>query len=138
MDEHSIERIRRADFSLTVRGYDRNEVDRFLSELADWLETGGGEEAAGNEAVRMGLERIGEQTAAILTEAHAAAQAIRDDASASVRQQLVDANLTAESLRTDGYKQSPIRGVYRPQLRRTAAGLSQYMRVCIRSCTHAW
>jgi DivIVA domain-containing protein len=99
VDEHSIERIRRAEFPLSVRGYDRNEVDRFLAELADWLETGGGEQAAGVEAVRLELERIGEQTAGILAEAHAAAQAIRDDASSQVRQQLVDANLTAESLR---------------------------------------
>ena len=101
MDEHSIERIRRAEFPLAVRGYDRAQVDRFLAELADWLETGGGEDAAGIEAVRLELERVGEQTASILTEGHAAAQAIRDDAAAQVRQQLVDANLTAESLRTE-------------------------------------
>ena len=80
MDEHSIERIRNANFSISVRGYDRNEVDRFLAEVADWLETGEGEGAAANEAVRLELERVGEQTAAILTEAHAAAQAIREDA----------------------------------------------------------
>ena len=101
MDEHSIERIRQAEFSSAVRGYDRAEVDRFLTELADWLQTGGGEDAAGLEAVRLELERVGEQTAGILTEAHSAAQAIRDDASAKVRQQLVDANLTAESLRNE-------------------------------------
>jgi DivIVA domain-containing protein len=99
--DHSIERIRNANFSISVRGYDRHEVDRFLRELADWLETGGGEEAAANEAVRLELERIGERTAAILTEAHVAAQAIRDDASQDVRQSLVDANVTSESLRTE-------------------------------------
>lgn len=101
MDQHSIERIRKANFSISVRGYDRDEVDRFLGEIADWLETGEGEGAASNEAIRLELERIGERTAAILTEAHVAAQAIEDDASAKVRQQLVDANLTTESLRTD-------------------------------------
>ncbi len=101
MDEHSIERIRKAEFSLTVRGYDRGEVDRFLAELADWLETGGGEGAVGTEAVRLELERIGEQTAGILTEAHAAAESIREDAANQVRKQLVDANLTAESLRNE-------------------------------------
>ncbi len=101
MDEHSIERIRNANFSLAVRGYDRTEVDRFLAELADWLETGGGEHAAAVEAVQVELERVGEQTAAILTEAHAAAQVIRADAQAEVRKQLVDANSTAESLRAE-------------------------------------
>ena len=46
MDEHSIERIRNANFSHAVRGYDRGEVDRFLAELADWLERGGEDDAA--------------------------------------------------------------------------------------------
>lgn len=101
MDEHSIERIRNANFSHSVRGYDRAEVDRFLAELADWLETGGGEHATSLEAVRVELERVGEQTAGILTEAHAAAEAIRADAAAQVRQELVDANVTAESLRAE-------------------------------------
>jgi DivIVA domain-containing protein len=101
VDEHSIERIRNANFSHSVRGYDRPEVDRFLAELADWLETGGGEHAASLEAVRTELERVGEHTAGILTEAHAAADAIRADAAAQVRQQLVDVNATAESLRAE-------------------------------------
>jgi DivIVA domain-containing protein len=99
VQEPSIERIRNATFSLTVRGYDRNEVDAFLAQLADWLETGGGGGAAAVEAVRTELERIGEHTAGILTEAHQAAEAIRADAAAGVRQQLVDANSTAERVR---------------------------------------
>ena len=101
MDEHSIQRIRDANFSISVRGYDRHEVDRFLSEVADWLATGEGEGAAANEAVRLELERVGERTAQILTEAHVAGQAIRDDASQQVRQSLVDANATSESLRSE-------------------------------------
>jgi DivIVA domain-containing protein len=101
VDEHSIQRIRNANFSISVRGYDRNEVDRFLAEVADWLETGEGEDSAVSEAVRLELERVGERTAAILTEAHSAAQVIRDDAARDVRQSLVDANATSESLRTE-------------------------------------
>jgi DivIVA domain-containing protein len=101
MAEPSIERIRNATFPLSVRGYDRNEVDRFLTELADWLETGGGGGAAAVEAVRTELERIGEQTASILTEAHQAAEGIRGDASAGVRSQLVDANRTSETVRSE-------------------------------------
>lgn len=101
MQEPSIERIRNATFSLTVRGYDRNEVDAFLAQLADWLETGGGGGAAAVEAVRTELERIGEQTAGILTEAHQAAEGIRADAAAGVRHQLVDANQTTEKIRAE-------------------------------------
>jgi DivIVA domain-containing protein len=101
VDEHSIARIRNPNFSHSVRGYDRGEVDRFLAEVADWLRTGGGDDAAANEAISAELERVGELTAGILTEAHATAQAIREDASLEVRQQLVDANVTAESLRSE-------------------------------------
>jgi DivIVA domain-containing protein len=99
LDGHSIERIRNASFALSVRGYDRHEVDRFLSELADWLEINAGE-AARSEATRAQLERVAEQTAGILNEAHEAAESIREDAAKEARQHLVDANLTAESVRS--------------------------------------
>lgn len=121
MDEHSIRRIRNANFSHSVRGYDRAEVDRFLAEVADWLETGGGEEAAAVEAVSTELERIGEQTAGILTEAHAAAEAIREDAAAQVRQQLVDTNLTSETVRSEA-------GEYAADTRDEADGYARKVR----------
>ena len=98
MDPGSVDRIRNANFSHAVRGYDRHEVDQFLAELADWLEAGDDEVAAAS--TRSALERIGEQTADILTEAHDAAQAIRADAEHEVRQTLVDANLKADAMRT--------------------------------------
>jgi cell division septum initiation protein DivIVA len=82
-----------------VRGYDRNEVDRFLAELADWLDERGDDPTS--ELVRAELERIGEQTSNILTEAHDAAEAIRADAEREVRQKLIDANLRSESLSGD-------------------------------------
>ena len=98
MDAHSINRIRNARFAHAVRGYDRHEVDQFLKELADWLERDG---AVGDvsERVRAELARTGEQVADILTEAHDAAQQIREEASRETRQSLVQANATAESLR---------------------------------------
>lgn len=105
MRERSIDRIRNATFSHAVRGYDRHEVDQFLRELADWLDEGGESEAA-SEQIRAELERVGEQTAAILTEAHDAAEAIRENAAAEVRQQLVDANVTADSVRSAATEQA--------------------------------
>ncbi len=99
MDGRSIDRIKNANFSHAVRGYDRQEVDDFLRDLGDWLQ-GGGDEEAGSEAVRARLERVGEQTAQILAEAHDAAEAIREDAAAELRQALVDANVTSEKLRS--------------------------------------
>ena len=99
MDAHSISSIRNARFAHAVRGYDRHEVDQFLSELADWLERDGAVGDA-SERVRAELARTGEQVADILTEAHDAAQQIREEASREARQSLVQANATAESLRS--------------------------------------
>jgi DivIVA domain-containing protein len=100
LDAHSIDRIRNASFAHAVRGYDRHEVDQFLGELADWLERDGAG-AAASEQVRAELARTGEQVADLLTEAHDAAQEIREDAAAQSRQSLVQANATAESLRAE-------------------------------------
>jgi DivIVA domain-containing protein len=99
LDAHSINRIRNARFAHAVRGYDRHEVDQFLSELADWLERDGAVGDA-SERVRAELARTGEQVADILTEAHDAARQIREEASGQARQSLVQANATAESLRS--------------------------------------
>jgi DivIVA domain-containing protein len=100
VDEDIVDRIRSATFALARKGYDKGEVDRFLDEVADWLETEGGG-AADADVVRRELERIGEQTTAILTEAHDAAATMRTSAERQVRQQLADANLKAEALRSE-------------------------------------
>ena len=99
MDQRSVDQIRNASFSLAVRGYDRAEVDRFLAELADWLDDRGDDPTS--DLVRGELERIGEQTSNILTEAHDAAETIRAEAEREVRQKLIDANLRSEALRAD-------------------------------------
>jgi DivIVA domain-containing protein len=98
VDQDSVDRIRSATFPVAMRGYDRHEVERYLNELADWLETGGDEEARA-DLVAPELERIGEQVSTILTEAHAAATKMRADAEAEVRRQLADVNRKAEEIR---------------------------------------
>ncbi len=100
MDQEHVDRIRSASFSLARKGYDKREVDGFLDELADWMETGGDGEGPSADLVRRELERIGEQTTAILTEAHDAAETMRSGADRQVRQQLADANIKAETLRS--------------------------------------
>ena len=99
MDQDSVDRIRSATFPVARRGYDKREVERFLSELADWLETGGGDEAR-SDLVRRELERVGAQTGQILAQAHEAAESMRAQSEHEVRQQLSDANLKAESMRS--------------------------------------
>ena len=57
MDQESIDRIRTATFPTGRRGYDKREVDKFLTRLADWLETGGAEHTP-SDAIRRELEQL--------------------------------------------------------------------------------
>lgn len=79
VDQTSLERIRSATFPSARRGYDKREVERFLGRLADWLETGGGDEAR-SDTVKRELERVGQRTGAILAQAEESAQEIRAEA----------------------------------------------------------
>jgi DivIVA domain-containing protein len=103
VNNHAVERIRAATFPSALKGYDRAAVDGFLDELAQTLATGGaeGDEEGRGELVRRELERIGESTTAILTDAHDAAETIRRDAEQRIRHQLAEANLRAEALQGD-------------------------------------
>jgi DivIVA domain-containing protein len=82
-NESSIERIRAAKFPLVRRGYDPGQVEAFLAEVADWLETGGADEARA-EIVKREIERVGERTASILASAEDTAQQLRGDAEREV------------------------------------------------------
>jgi DivIVA domain-containing protein len=79
VDRDSIDRIRSATFPIGRRGYEKREVDRFLNRLADWLETGGGDQSRA-ALLRRDLERIGQQTGKILTDAHDVAEQLRAEA----------------------------------------------------------
>ena len=81
--EGGIERIRRARFPLVRKGYDPGQVEAFLAEVADWLETGGTDEARA-EVVRREIERVGTRTASILASAEDTAQELRGDAEREV------------------------------------------------------
>lgn len=79
MEQSSIERIRTATFAVERRGYDKREVEAFLNRIADWLETGGGDQAR-EEIIRRELERVGEHTAELLASAQDGAAQIRAEA----------------------------------------------------------
>lgn len=100
MDKDSIERIRTATFGVARRGYDKRQVDRFLEQLADWLETGGGDDAR-SEVVRTELERIGEQTGGILLAAHDASEALRASAAADLDKEREEAERYSSGLRAE-------------------------------------
>ena len=65
MDWTHFEQLRVSGFTMTRRGYDKREVDRFLDSLAEWLETDAANEL-GDQAVQRKLELVGKSTAHIL------------------------------------------------------------------------
>lgn len=94
----TIDKIRNATFTLTRRGYDRREVDSYLSKLADWLEGGGGDQVH-SDAIKHELDRIGRKTSKILTAAQEAADSIRNEAQHEAREIVEDARISTESTR---------------------------------------
>jgi DivIVA domain-containing protein len=99
VDETSLDRIRNATFPTTRRGYDKHEVEKFLARLADWLETGAGDESR-SDVVKRELEKVGERTGAILAQAEESAQQIRAEAEDEVRGTVNTANMEAAATRT--------------------------------------
>jgi DivIVA domain-containing protein len=106
VDQTSLDRIRNATFPSARRGYDKHEVEKFLARLADWLETGGGDESR-SDTVKRELERVGQRTGAILAQAEESAQQIRAEAEEEARGTINTANAEAEETRgeADAYSQ---------------------------------
>jgi len=104
VDQTSLDRIRNASFPSSRRGYDKREVEKFLARLADWLETGGGDESR-SDTVKRELERVGQRTGAILAQAEESAEQIRAEAQEQSRAAVAEAKAVAEetTAEADGY-----------------------------------
>src|SRR5689334_20770389 len=76
MDWKDIDRLRHPGFTVTRRGYDQHEVDRFLAALTQWLETDAPKQL-GDVAVKRKLELVGRSTARILTKTEEEAAELR-------------------------------------------------------------
>jgi DivIVA domain-containing protein len=100
VDQTSLDRIRNATFPSSRRGYDKHEVEKFLGRLADWLETGAGDESR-SDVVKRELEKVGERTGAILAQAEESAQQIRAEAEEEARGTVNTANMEATETRTE-------------------------------------
>ncbi|MDT7713164.1 MAG: DivIVA protein [Pseudonocardiales bacterium] len=100
VDQTSLDRIRNATFPAAKRGYDKHEVEKFLARLADWLETGAGDESR-SDTVKRELERVGQRTGAILAQAEESAQQIRAEAEEESRGTINTANMQAEETRSE-------------------------------------
>jgi len=120
VDETSLERIRKATFPASRRGYDKREVEKFLNRLADWLETGGGDQAR-SDTVRRELERVGQRTGSILAEAEESAQEIRAEAEREARELAASSAAEADQTRKDAE-------AYAAEARATADGYSKETR----------
>jgi DivIVA domain-containing protein len=105
VDQTSLDRIRNATFPSSRRGYDKHEVEKFLARLADWLETGAGDESR-SDVVKRELEKVGERTGAILAQAEESAQQIRAEAEEEARGTVNTANMEATETRTSAEQYS--------------------------------
>jgi DivIVA domain-containing protein len=98
--ESGIERIRAAKFPLVRKGYDASQVDAYLAEIAEWLETGGADQARA-EIVKREIERVGERTASILASAEDTAQQLRGDAEVEIAAMHDQAESESKHIRTE-------------------------------------
>jgi len=76
VDRNDIARLRSPGFTPARRGYDKHEVDKFLEQLVDWLETDAANDI-GDLAVRRKIELIGKSTAHILETAEQESEELR-------------------------------------------------------------
>ena len=79
------DRVRTAGFPTTLRGYDREAVDGFVANVADLIEDLESRQAR-ESVVQRALEEVGEETSAILKQAHESA----DDITARSRSKAED------------------------------------------------
>ena len=98
MDWKDIDRIRVPGFTLARRGYDKHEVDRFLSRLADWLETDAPNEI-GEMAVTRKLELVGKSTSHILMTTEQQAAELRKSSEQECAQMISEAEAAAQQTR---------------------------------------
>jgi DivIVA domain-containing protein len=120
LQQDSIERIRSATFAIARKGYDKREVERFLAKLADWLESGGGDQAR-SDLVKRELERVGEKTARILSEAEDSAELLRNEA-----QQ--EANMVLDRAREQAARSKQSADEYAARTRHDADGYGKKVR----------
>jgi chromosome segregation ATPase len=95
MDDGINTQLRTISFSEARKGFDKGEVREFLTEIADWIEGGGG------DVVRRRLERIAQKSATILADAEDGAEGLRREAEQEARGLLDSAKAEADAYRVD-------------------------------------
>src|SRR5512133_92901 len=105
-------RLRSPGFTEARRGYDKHEVDKFLEQLVDWLETDAAQDI-GQVAVTRKLELVGKSTAPILLTTEQEAQELR-------RQTAEDCAPLGAKAETDAQKARDAADAYAQQVRAAA------------------
>ena len=100
MDWHDIARLRSPDFTIVRRGYDKHEVDKFLEQLVDWLETDAAQDI-GEVAVTRKLELVGKSTAHILLTTEQEAQELKRHSEEDCAELRAKAEADAQKLRAN-------------------------------------
>jgi DivIVA domain-containing protein len=98
VDWHDIARLRSPDFTIVRRGYDKHEVDKFLEQLVDWLETDAAQDI-GEVAVTRKLELVGKSTAHILLTTEQEAQELKRQTEEDCAELRAQAEADAQELR---------------------------------------
>lgn len=94
------EQLRNATFPVARRGgYSPEAVDAYLSQLADWLDTGGADQARA-AVVQREMERVGERTGSILSAAQESADRITAEAQAEAARLRADAERESAEARS--------------------------------------
>jgi cell division septum initiation protein DivIVA len=94
MDDEMNTQLRTITFSEERKGFDKDEVRQYLTEVADWIEGGGG------DLVRRRLERIAHKSANMLADAEDGAEGLRREAEHEARVMLETAKSEADESRT--------------------------------------
>ena len=126
MDWKDLERLRTPGFGVARRGYDRHEVDRFLAQLVDWLQTDAAREI-GHLAVTRKLELVGKSTTHILLAAEQEAEEMLRQVEADIADLRAEAQEAARAIRrgADEYAEHVRDGAERDAREDAAADASQ-------------
>jgi DivIVA domain-containing protein len=98
VDWKDLDRLRNPGFTYGRRGYDRHEVDRFLEQLVDWLETDAAREI-GHLAVTRKLELVGKSVTHVLLAAEQEAEELLRQAEADIADLRKQAEADARGVR---------------------------------------
>jgi cell division initiation protein len=100
------DRIRSKSFPVAMRGYDRAAVEAWLEEIAELVERLEERPPTRDTAVKRALDEIGQETAAILQRAHAAAEEIEARSRAQADGRLQRAEREAEQVLGEAEEQA--------------------------------